>query len=583
MFGVAENVVDKNLALDELGVVKEYFASRPLHLAMMATLTPECEYVFKAMIVIGQGEIFEGCDVTGMRTLVEQLVGIEEYYKEIGGIIGFQEKILEMLSENPPNENFEYCPPPMIDFREESEERAHAIDAGLEAMPQMAEIYPVGGAGERLKNKDPVTGKELPAAPFTFLGRSLLEGLLRDLKGREVLYEKKFGKKIETPVVLMTSKVKENHAVILELLEENKWFGRSPESFFCMVQPLVPTFDGKGVWQKDASGKLAMQPGGHGALWKVMQTSGAFTWLKSLGRTKAIVRQINNPLAGLDFTLLALLGVGVQKKAAFGFASCERLVGASEGVNILRIENGEGAISNIEYCDFQKFGIEDVPREAGKPYSLFPSNTNILFADLAAAEKAVQKNPYPGALLNFKGETTRLETTMQNLSDAMLERVDHLSTFLIYNHRKKTISTAKREWKPGNDVSETCMGALFDLLQNNLDLLRCCGMQVPDLTLDALLRNKPEAFFTYHPALGPLYSLIYEKIRGGKLGVGASLTLEIADVQIENLTLEGSLTVTSQDLTGKLILQNITIPKDAHIEIHLGPGETKTFSNQILT
>ena len=63
------------------------------------------------------------------------------------------------------------------------------------------------------------------------------------------------------------------------------------------------------------------------------------------GRQAALVRQISNPMAGMDTTLLSLAGVGAARGAAFGFMSCDRHVGAAEGVNVLQ-ENktwrGEG-------------------------------------------------------------------------------------------------------------------------------------------------------------------------------------------------------------------------------------------------
>jgi hypothetical protein len=43
----------------------------------------------------------------------------------------------------------------------------------------------------------------------------------------------------------------------------------------------------------------------------------------------------SNPMAGTDTTLLALSGTGYMNGRSFGFASCERTVGAAEGVNVL--------------------------------------------------------------------------------------------------------------------------------------------------------------------------------------------------------------------------------------------------------
>ena len=48
-------------------------------------------------------------------------------------------------------------------------------------------------------------------------------------------------------------------------------------------------------------------------------------------------------MAGCDNTLLALAGCGQAAGAAFGFASCERAVGAAEGINVLVHEEAAGA------------------------------------------------------------------------------------------------------------------------------------------------------------------------------------------------------------------------------------------------
>lgn len=46
----------------------------------------------------------------------------------------------------------------------------------------MGEIYPLGGAADRLGLVDPETGECLPAAMLSYCGRTLLEGLIRDLQ-----------------------------------------------------------------------------------------------------------------------------------------------------------------------------------------------------------------------------------------------------------------------------------------------------------------------------------------------------------------------------------------------------------------
>lgn len=134
-------------------------------------------------------------------------------------------------------------------------------------MPDLGEIYPLGGSADRLGLVDPDTGECLPAAMLPYCGRTLLEGLIRDLqvwnvhvfmltvkplitgkqitnmffiltlillhdcKAREFLYFKLYGKQCITPVAIMTSSAKNNHEHITSLCERLGWFGRGRSSF----------------------------------------------------------------------------------------------------------------------------------------------------------------------------------------------------------------------------------------------------------------------------------------------------------------------------------------------------------------
>lgn len=52
----------------------------------------------------------------------------------------------------------------------------------FQGLPDLAEIYPLGGSADRLGLVDPNTGECLPAAMLPYCGRTLLEGLIRDLQ-----------------------------------------------------------------------------------------------------------------------------------------------------------------------------------------------------------------------------------------------------------------------------------------------------------------------------------------------------------------------------------------------------------------
>jgi UTP---glucose-1-phosphate uridylyltransferase len=511
-----------------------------------------------------------------LEMLLNDLMPVQEFYKELGGIVGYQRKILSLLrSPDVPKHEIEssYHAPSFIDISKLDASTEAAVSWGIESLPEMAEMIPLGGAADRLHLVDEETGSDLPAAKLRFAGKILLERLICDIQAREYLYFQRFGKQVITPIVMMTSFEKDNHFHVMKILEENHWFGRPKESFRIMAQPLVPVVKENGEWLFDEKMKLVMKPGGHGAIWKLALDCGIFDWFSSLGRKKALIRQINNPAAAFDYGLLAFLGIGWKQNKIFGFASCPRLLRAAEGVNVLIEKEKEGkrsiVLTNIEYCDFAKFGIEDLALKEGEPYSRFSSNTNLLFVDLLAIRDAVEKSPFPGLLLNLKkgfflnsqGEKQeailgRLESTMQNIADVFVEeKRDSLvpeKTFITYNQRHKTISTTKKAFVEGGSLQETPESCFYDFLFAARELLssHCRIFLPPQRTLTEYLSLGPEFIFLYHPCLGPLYSVIEKKLQGGSLSLGSMLRLEISDVLIEQIDLRGSLFIMAEQMMG---------------------------------
>ncbi len=581
----ANNTRERIEILNQDSRVKRWM-SRPSWLrTFSAHLSEECELVIKSLIAIGQDETlllsgdFDQAHADKLRGLLEDLFPVEDFYKEIGGIIGYHHAMLSFLKQKEVDhtEHGYYLRPPGIDISAETELVQHYILQGITSLPLMGEIYPVGGAADRLNFCDSKSGQPLPAAKLSFNGFTLLEGLVRDIQAREYLYFKLFGEQVTMPIAMMTSLEKDNHRLILSLCEENQWFGRPRDSFQFFCQPLVPTMDKMGNWCLKGTLKLLMKPGGHGVIWKVAKDEGIFDWFESLGKKKVLVRQINNPIAGVDYGILAFCGAGIEKDKSFGFASCPRQVKSAEGVNILVerkfSDHTTYCLTNIEYCDFQKFGIEDVPVAPNSIYSQFPSNTNILFADIAALKEAVKKCPIPGMLVNLKKtaftdelgnhleqEIARLESTMQNIADCF-EVIAPISTscqdvelnsYLTYNHRHKTISTTKKLYHPGASLLETPEGCFYDQLRNAYDLLHhYCQISLPSIpSPEEYIQHGPPFLFFYHPALGPLYSIIAQKIQGGIFSGCSELKLEIAEVQIKNLKLSGSLHVIADQVLG---------------------------------
>lgn len=543
-------------------------------------LPPVSQVIIDSIFAIGQTEqIFQGIKAfknkqNAVLKLLEQLQPVEQFYAPIGGIVGYHLKFLNLLLDK---ESLCHLPadvyekPPGYDLSANTPEVHFAVRSGIENLDLIADIYPVAGAADRLDLHHEITGEPLPAAELSFLGCTLLEGLIRDIQAREYLHFKLIGKQVTTPLVLMTSLEKNNHLHILSILENNHWFKRPPDKFFTILQPLVPVIRKDGKWATSAPLQILFKPGGHGVIWKLARDQGAFQWLKKQKKSKALVRQINNPIAGTDNTLLALAGIGIEQNKAFGFVSCERITHSTEGMVVL-IEHKENSgfetkITNIEYTDFEQQGIKDEAEKPTSPFSRFPANTNILFADICSIERALKKCSFPGMLINLKSMTTclsekgapekieaaRLESTMQNIADyisvkskeRLTDKEKHdLPTFVAYNSRQKTIAVTKKTWNPGQPIRETPEGVFYTIHENNCQLLERLGFKVPKAAGEAeFIENGPSFFFSYHPALGPLYSVIAQKLRGGKLSLGAELRLEITEVDISTLNLKGSLIV----------------------------------------
>lgn len=585
-----DTLKEKNSILDQCEEVQEFTWSHSFFNRCIQDLNFEEEFVIKSLLVIGQGaQVFSALsnDVASeslFKNLLKVLIEMESIYEAIGGIIGYQLTILKLILaqqkiQSTASPNVRYIHPPFIDISKENLDTKRATLWGINALKHMAIIYPVGGAGDRLNLHDEHTGEALPAAELAFCGRTLLEGLIRDLQAGEYLHYKLHGKQLSTPIAMMTSHEKNNYQHIYKICNEQHWFGRSPKSFRFVIQPLVPVVTVNGDWVMQGPLQPLLKPGGHGVIWKLAEDRGVINWLLDQNYEQVLIRQINNPIASIDYGLFAFMGLGKHFKKKFGFASCPRLVNASEGMDVLReikTSNGvEYCITNVEYTEFERCGIEDSPEKAGSPYSRFPANTNLLFADLREVQKVLKKCPIPGMLINMKtqvpitdaqGNMThisagRLESTMQNIADYITDYFSQpletysptaLSSLITYNERRKTIAVTKRSYIPGEPAHETPEGCYYELLQNHAELLsRYCRVQLPAMPSEAdYLKKGPAFIFLYHPALGPLYQIIAQKIKQGTIAFGSEMQLEIAELEVENFSLNGSLIIHADSILG---------------------------------
>ncbi|KAF3433372.1 hypothetical protein FNV43_RR24474 [Rhamnella rubrinervis] len=541
-------------------------------------------------------------DIGDLRKLLKNLGEVEQFYDCIGGIIGYQITVLELLSQRISGSHYtnrskhiremmdcqvlEIHAPSGLNLCQNTEYASQAALWGIEGLPDLGEIYPLGGSADRLGLVDPDTGECLPAAMLPYCGRTLLEGLIRDLQAREFLYFKLYGKQCITPVAIMTSSAKNNHEHITSLCESLGWFGRGQSSFQLFEQPLVPAASAEdGQWLVTKPFAPVCKPGGHGVIWKLAYDKGIFKWFYGHGRKGATVRQVSNVVAATDLTLLALAGIGLHHGKKLGFASCKRNSGATEGINVLvKKKNLDGrwsyGLSCIEYTEFDKFGIADETLYPNSLQAKFPANTNILYVDLRSAElvgSSSNGNSLPGMVLNTKKPIVfadyfgrahsvyggRLECTMQNIADNFYNTCssrcyegmeNELDTFIVFNERRRVTSSAKKRRRhTDKSLHQTPDGSLLDILRNAHDLLSQCDIRLPKIEDNSkYLDSGPPFLILLHPALGPLWEVTRQKFHEGSISKGSELQVEVAEFLWRNVKLDGSLIIEADSVMGSI-------------------------------
>ncbi|OGN66492.1 MAG: hypothetical protein A2888_00325, partial [Chlamydiae bacterium RIFCSPLOWO2_01_FULL_28_7] len=550
--------------------------------------TIEEEYVAKVLFILNQLQnIFLNTHKIEIKykELCKYLIKIENFYSPLGGILGYHNKFLSLLKERVPSK-FNFYPPKSFDIKIYDES---LLNIAVKNLDKLALICPMGGAGDRLNLICKTTQKPLPAAKLKFSGKTLVELLIDDIRSLEYLFYKKFNKELIIPIIIMTSDEKNNFEHIYSIFKENNFFERGKESFLFIKQLSVPLITPDGNWAITEPFKVATKPSGHGVIWKLMIDNDAFDFLKKLGKTKGLVRQINNPIANTDNTLLSFIGLGFKHDKKFGFLSCERDTKYKEGLNILKEKKDKVFnynFSNVEYTEFEKQHISNNLDNLN-----FPANTNTLFVDLSEIYKTTYLNPFPEFIINLKTDVYeyskdkkatkikagRLESMMQNISDFIIDSKDQkitdeeqlqLKTYIALQNRDKTISTTKKSFHIGGDVYETPEKCFFDLLKNGYDLLKnyCNSKLIKLSSLDNYILNGPSFIFIYNPILGPLYSTISKKIVSCKFKGNFELNLNISEVLLENIFLNGSLIIDSKITHDKKFLKPKCILKDVKID-----------------
>eukprot|EP00854_Cymbomonas_tetramitiformis_P027328 gene27328-33666_t len=131
--------------------------------------------------------------------------------------------------------------------------------------------------------------------------------------------------------------------------------------------------------------------------------------------------------------------------------------------------------------------------------------------------------------------------------------MDGIGTFVTFNRRSRVTGSAKKKYVAGSGkVTQTPQGSFRTLQSNAREMLEGCGMVVPEVgDVETYLERGPGFLAWLHPSLGPLWSVMQQKIHGGELKQGAELGLDIAEVALEDVVVDGCLQITAENVVGR--------------------------------
>ena len=224
---------------------------------------------------------------------------------------------------------------PRTDADREREARARAAGEALLREGRVAAVLLAGGQGSRLGFDGP---KGLyPHAPITgsvlFATHAAKIAALRARHGTGL------------PWYVLTSP--QNDDATRAAFEEAGWYGLEPGSVRFVVQGTLPAVDkDTGDILREAPGRIALSPDGHGGLLSALRSSGALDEMSAAGVSTIFTFQVDNPL--LPVAQPGFLGHHVLAGADMS-SMVVRKVGPAEKMGVIGLVDGRTAV--VEYSD----------------------------------------------------------------------------------------------------------------------------------------------------------------------------------------------------------------------------------------
>ena len=371
----------------------------------------------------------------------------------------------------------------------------------------------------------------------------------------------KSSKKI--PLAIMTSE--DTHALTLDLLERNDYFGASRDQITLMKQEKVPCLmdnDARLAVKDDDPYKLALKPHGHGDVHSLLHTSGLLSKWMGQGKKWVVFFQDTNSLV---FRVIpGALGVSKTMNLEFNSLCVPRKAKEAVGaISLLTHEDGRKMTINVEYNQ-----LDPLLRATTNPegdvndatgFSPFPGNINQLIVSLP--EYAKQLNKTGGAIEEFvnpkyKDETktafkspTRLECMMQDYPKSLGSKAKVgftvFANWIGYSPVKNSPADGLAKFK-SNGPTHTATSGEFEFYESCANLLRLAGADVPAAAVDAEF-NGMKLPMGPRVVLGPNVATSFDELKSKvgavKLGAKSALVVEGSGVNLKNVEVDGALVI----------------------------------------
>lgn len=532
--------------------------------AQRAALGPEDQATLQLAIDLGQVHLFAHWPEAGssqgdkLRQLT-QLRTLDAQYP--GGLRAYVDNARALLAASRRGDNpYAGCIPEVpegerLTLGDDAFEQAES--AGLAAAGRCGFVLVAGGLGERLG----YDGIKIALPAETATGRSFIGRYAQHLLALQQASNALSGESRCIPLAIMTSD--DTDAPTRALLRDHDHFGLSPDQVSIIKQELVPSLiDDRAHFAQaqDDPFRIETKPHGHGDVHVLMHGGGlARRWLEDGVRYVAFFQDTN----GLVFhAMAAALGVSEQHGYAVNSIVVPRRAGEAAG-GIVALRSKERTLTiNVEYNQLDPLlratvsPEGDVADDSG--YSPYPGNINVLIIGLSDYVSTLDAsgggipefvNPkYADAARTHFKSPTRLECMMQDYPKLLAPDAtigfSRFERWLCFSAVKNALSDAAAKFDKGLPPEGAGSGEA-DLYELHRRYLTTAGAEIE--------AGAPSVFGGLELSLFPIVCLCPAmctsvrdlRTRVGKVRITArsSLVIEGDDVTLEDLTLDGALTI----------------------------------------